>query len=93
MKLSFIEYSTLNSEQLGRLTPFRNLQGIVIPPRTGFAVAVDSSNGYYLGVVTSRNGEQGYERNNKETILVRTCETFLACKPIRGEYDIVAKLE
>lgn len=79
----------MTDEQASRLVRFENMKGIAIPSGVGFAIAYDSSNGYYMGTIISLNGEEGYARRGKETILIRTCETFLGERPSRAESDLV----
>jgi hypothetical protein len=89
MGISIVEFSEMTEEQKKRFTHFENMRGIVIPPRVGFAIAYDSGKGHYMGTITSHNGEEGYTRRDKETILIRTCESFLASRPIRAASDQV----
>jgi hypothetical protein len=93
MEIPKIEYSNITLSQKQRFFPFTNMKGIVIPPTMGFAIAYDSSNNYFMGIVVSLNGEKGYVRRNEETVLIRTCETFLGRKTCRSEEDIAVKLE
>ena len=92
MKIPRIEYAEMTPSERTRFFPFENMRPMVVPARIGFAIAYDSSKGYYMGVVISNNGEQGYRKRKKEQIFVRTCETSLAAGIMRNPGDIVAKL-
>ncbi|VVB79656.1 Uncharacterised protein [uncultured archaeon] len=89
MEIPIVEFSKMTDEQRARFIQFENMRGVAIPKGVGFAIAYNSSNGYYMGTVISLNGEAGYARRNKETVLIRTCETFLGTKPMRSESDLV----